>query len=53
MQNLRAAFLIAAGISLIALALAGVAERGVQARLDRTLLPAAVVQTASGVSAAR
>ena len=44
MQNLRAAFLTAVGIGLIALALAGVAERGVQARLERALHPGAVVQ---------
>ncbi|MGX7709486.1 hypothetical protein [Methylobacterium sp. Gmos1] len=53
MPNLRATFLTGVGISLIALALAGVAERGVQARLECALLPAAVVQTAGSTAVAR
>ncbi|WP_162561244.1 hypothetical protein [Methylobacterium terrae] len=53
MQNLRAAFLTAVGIGRITLAMASVVERGVQARLERALLPAAVVQTANSVAGAR
>ncbi|WP_164712249.1 hypothetical protein [Methylobacterium currus] len=52
MQNLRAAILTVVGIALIALAMAAVAERDMQARLERALLPAAVVQTVSSVSGA-
>ncbi|BAQ44245.1 hypothetical protein PUR29_02785 [Methylobacterium ajmalii] len=48
MQNLRAAFLTALGIGLIALALAGVAERGVQARLERVVHHDTLVRTAGG-----
>ena len=53
MQNLRAAFLTVVGIGLIALALAGVAERDMQARLERAMLPVAVVQTVSSVASER
>ncbi|NGM33901.1 hypothetical protein G4G93_08130 [Methylobacterium sp. DB0501] len=53
MQNLRASFLTAVGIGLIVLAMAGVAERDMQARVERALLPAAVVQTVSSASATR
>ncbi|UHC14454.1 hypothetical protein LRS73_18065 [Methylobacterium currus] len=53
MLNLRAAFLTAVGIGLITLAMAGVAERDMQARLERALLPAAVVQTVSDAAAVR
>ncbi|WP_171070282.1 hypothetical protein [Methylobacterium terricola] len=53
MQNLHAAFLTAIGIGLIALAMAAAAERGVQARLERAMLPVAAVQTVSSSTALR
>ncbi|KMO36277.1 hypothetical protein VQ02_15925 [Methylobacterium variabile] len=47
MPNLRAALLTAIGIGLIALALAGIAERNTQSRLERALRSAPPIQTVS------
>ncbi|WP_167858588.1 hypothetical protein [Methylobacterium nonmethylotrophicum] len=53
MQNLRAAILTAIGIGLITLAITGIADRDAQARLERALRPAPVIQAVTSVPAPR
>ncbi|KMO41748.1 hypothetical protein VQ03_12315 [Methylobacterium tarhaniae] len=51
MPTLRAAFLTAIGVGLIALAVVGIADRDAQARLERALGPTAPIQAVSRVTA--